>query len=191
METEAEPIAEYKGHSNQITGAVINRFSTRVYTCSEDKTCKIWDMFSGVEIRTYTCISSIQCMAVDAVESMIYLGCKNKNVYWFPIESSKEGQSQKKAKRTLNAHRNEISSMSLTKNERYLVVGTTDGVLYIWDLDEEDKFLTLETHKDKGEITNILPITKPLCMFGLNCKLQDTAKIPFLMSGDKNLSLGM
>lgn len=90
----------------------------------------------------------------------------------------------------MNAHRNEISCITLTKNERFLVVGTTDGVLYIWDLEEDDKFVTIEAHKDKGAITNILPITKPLCMFGLNCKLQDTLKIPFLISDDKNTSLG-
>lgn len=81
MEIEAEPIAEYKGHNNIITGAHINKFNSRVYTCSEDKSCKIWDMFSGTEIRTIICISSIQSMAVDSLESTIYLGCKNKNVY--------------------------------------------------------------------------------------------------------------
>lgn len=42
--------------------------------------------------------------------------------------------------------------MALTKNERYLVVGTTDGVIYIHDLEATDKFTTLEIHKDKGEI---------------------------------------
>jgi hypothetical protein len=129
-------------------------------------------------------------MAVDKIESMIYLGCKNKNVYCFPIETTADpNQAPKKSKKTLNAHRNEVSTLALTKNEKYLVVGTTDGVLYIWDLDVEDKFVTLETHKDKGEISNIIPITKPLCMFGLNCKLQDTAKIPFLMVGDTNATL--
>lgn len=188
--SESEPIAEYKGHNNQITGAWINPFDTRVYTWSSDKTCKIWDMFSGTEIKTITCISSIRSMAVDKLESMIYLGCKNKNVYWFPIETSAgPNQVSKKSKRILNAHRNEICTLSLTKNEKYLVVGTIDGVLYIWDLEQEDKFVTLETHKDKGEISNIIAITKPLWMFGLNCKLQDTAKIPFLMVGDVNATL--
>lgn len=99
MEYEAEPVAEYKGHNNQITGAYINKFATRVYTCSEDKSCKIWDMFSGVEIKTFTCISAIQAMAVDSIESMVYLGCKNKNVYCFPIETLKENQVSKKTKK--------------------------------------------------------------------------------------------
>lgn len=80
--------------------------------------------------------------------------------------------------------------MALTKNEKYLVVGTTDGILYIWNVEEEEEFLTLEVHKDKGEITNIVPISKPLCMFGLNCKLQDTVKLPFLVKGDKSVGLG-
>jgi WD40 repeat protein len=58
--------------------------------------------------------------------------------------------------------------MALTKNEKYLIVGTNDGILYSWDLDKDDSFVTLEIHKDKGAISNIVPIQKPLCMFGLN-----------------------
>ena len=168
IQKELQPIAEYKGHTNQITGAYVNKFNSRVYTCSIDKSCKIWDMFSGVEIKTFTCISPIHCMAVDVLESTVYLGCMNKNVYCHPIEASKDANLPKKPKKILNAHRNEITAMALTKNEKYLIVGTNDGILYSWDLDKDDSFVTLEIHKDKGAISNIVPIQKPLCMFGLN-----------------------
>ena len=44
----------------------------------------------------------------------------------------------------------------------------------------------LEIHKDKGWITNIVPILKPICLFGLKTKIRDTTKIPFLTAeGDK------
>ena len=180
LKTEAESIAEYKGHTNQITGAIINKFRTRVYTSSDDKTCRIWDLFSGTEIKTITCISPIRWMQVDQIESTVYLGCKNKNVYWYWIDAVLSDINSKKSSKVLNAHKNEITTMALTKNERYLVVGNTDGVLYIWDLFEDDEFKTLERHKDFGGITNIVPITKPIWMFGLSI-IKDSPKIPFLM----------
>ena len=91
-------------------------------------------------------------MQVDRAENMLYLGCKNKNVYCFSLDHSLDSQSSKKFTKAIGNHRYEITTMSLTKNERYLVVGTTDGVLYIHDLEATDKFTTLELHKDKGEI---------------------------------------
>ena len=62
-------------------------------------------------------------------------------------------------------------------------------MLYIWqitDFDKEFDFKTLELHKDKGEITNIVPIMKPVCLFGLNTKSRDTAKKPFLKPQTEN-----
>ena len=39
LKMEAEPIVQYtEGHNNEITGVIINEFSNRLYTCSEDKT---------------------------------------------------------------------------------------------------------------------------------------------------------
>jgi len=53
----------------------------------------------------------------------------------------------------------------LSKNDSRLIVGTEDGVLYIWSVEEgstDEDLKTLEVHKSKGEITNIVPIMKPI-----------------------------
>ena len=58
----------------------------------------------------------------------------------------------------------------------------------IWNLliDGDEDMKPLEIHKDKGWITNIVPILKPICLFGLKTKIRDTTKIPFLTAeGDK------
>lgn len=127
-------------------------------------------------------------MAVDTLETEVYLGCKNKNVYCMPIESTMEGQehTQKKAKRVFSQHRNEITCMTLSKNETRLIVGSSDGVLYIWSLEKEDEMKPLEIHKDKGAISNIIPIMKPVCLFGLKTKIRDTNKLPFLTTDTEN-----
>ena len=137
-------------------------------------------------------------MVVDSMETMVYLGCKNKNVYWMPIDSVIDhlNQQQRKPKKVLNQQKNEITWMALTKSENRLIVGTSDGILFIYsnlsksdlfnNLDGEEDMKPLEIHKDKGWITNIVPIMKPIWLFGLKTKIRDTTKIPFLTAeGEK------
>lgn len=133
-DSEAAPIVEYKGHTESITGAHINKFNTRAYTSSLDKTCKIWDLFSGTLIKTITWISGIHSMVVDSMETTAFLGCKNKNVYCMPIDTivDTQNQQQRKPKKVLNQQKNEITWMALTKSENRLVVGTSDGILFIY-----------------------------------------------------------
>lgn len=120
----------------------------------------------------------------------MYLGCANKNVYCYQIETCQDSIQDKISKKTLNAHKFEITKMTLSKNEKILIVGTSDGVIYFWDLSKQDEFTTIEIHKDKGMITNLLPISKPFSMFGLNSKMKDSYKLPFLMNEGKTLTLG-
>ena len=59
---------------------------------------------------------------------MLYIACSNKNVYKYILDE----ENEKKVK-ALNAHANLITSMSLELNDEYLLVGTNDGLVYIWD----------------------------------------------------------
>ena len=52
-------IIEYLGHENFIKGVAISSFSTIAFTCSKDKSCIIWDLFSGSRLKTITCNSPI------------------------------------------------------------------------------------------------------------------------------------
>lgn len=73
--------------------------------------------------------------------------------------------TQKRAKKVLTGHNNLITTISLTKDASRLIVGCEDGVLYIWKVDNlnvDPELKTLELHKGQGEITNIVPIMKPV-----------------------------
>ena len=68
--------------------------------------------------------------------------------------------------------------MTLCMDESKLIVGTSDGLLYVYSnlskkvyfiiLDGEEKLKVIDIHKNKGFITNIVPISKDLWMFGLD-----------------------
>jgi len=67
--------------------------------------------------------------------------------------------------------------MCMTNDCNQLITGDAAGLIYIWSLREHDasgvhKLKTFEIHKDKGAITNLVPIHRPLSLFGLTANMQ-------------------
>ena len=97
---------------------------------------------------------------------------------------------RKKIKKALTGHTHSITTILLSKNESRLIVGTDDGMIYIWnieDLAEDNEHITLETLKGSGEINNLVSIMKPYCLFGLNTKCGDKSLKPFLTKEGKSV----
>lgn len=65
-------------------------------------------------------------------------------------------------------HKKRISAIALSNDGTKLVCGDIQGLIYSWNLLSEDLALrTFELHKDKGAITNLVAIDRPLSLFGL------------------------
>jgi hypothetical protein len=81
--------------------------------------------------------------------------------------------------------------MCLTFDGVYLVCGDSQGLIYIWNVSQEytgsqltspkagggsstsqPNLHTLELHKDKGAITNLLCIYRPLSLYGLTANMK-------------------
>ncbi len=65
---------------------------------------------------------------------------------------------------------------------KYLVSGDSNGLIYIWstsDAQENPLISTYELHNNKGSITNLVPLLRPLSMFGLtaNMKMYETPQV--------------
>ena len=84
--------------------------------------------------------------------------------------------------------------MCLSIDGKYLISGDLNGVIYIWstketDVQDEqeqssgainsDLITTYDLHKDKGHITNLISINRPLSFFGLtaNMKAFETSEV--------------
>jgi hypothetical protein len=71
-------------------------------------------------------------------------------------------------------HKNKISAMALAQ-DKFLITGDVVGVIYIWNLmsgSEDPTLKTFDLHKDKGAITNLVAIQRPLSLFGLTANMQ-------------------
>jgi WD40 repeat protein len=83
------------------------------------------------------------------------------------------------------SHKKKVTAMVLSKDGRYLISGDAQGLMYIWNIQTEEMNMkdsengpslplcTLELHKDKGAITNLVAITRPLSLFGLTSNMKN------------------
>lgn len=86
--------------------------------------------------------------------------------------------------------------MCLTYDSQYLVSGDSQGLIYVWNISSDYNqvpsnltsprsgalpqkpthdhsiLTTFELHKDKGAITNLLCIYRPLSMYGLTANMK-------------------
>lgn len=75
--------AEFGDHSAEVTSV---RFSIgaslqRAFSCSLDKTFRVYDLPSKCTIKQIQVQSQILRMEVDPLETFVYLACENMNVY--------------------------------------------------------------------------------------------------------------
>jgi len=113
-------------------------------------------------------------MEVDPLEVFVYLACDNLNVYQFPISPAQDGSY--KQRKTLT-HKKRVTAMCLSKDGRFLVTGDAQGLIYVWSLHDDSQssslpLQTFEVHKDKGAITNLVALNRPLSLFGLTANMQ-------------------
>lgn len=71
--------------------------------------------------------------------------------------------------------------MALTVDNMQLVSGDSAGSIYIWNLNvdgdnsnggQQNLLQMFELHRDHGAITNLVPLTRPLSLFGLTANMQ-------------------
>lgn len=68
--------------------------------------------------------------------------------------------------------------MCMSNDCQHLITGDASGLIYIWSLRDQSaesgqlKLQTFEIHKDKGAITNLVALHRPLSLFGLTANMQ-------------------
>ena len=152
MMTDAKPMREIQAHTKPVTKVSFNATAQRVVSSSVDRTVKVWETFTGTSLKNFHLKSEIISHQVTADESTLFVACANKNIYVFkPDESDK-------AKKVLSGHRTQLTCMQLSLDEAFILAGSDEGSVYIWNaasLELEGEF---KEHHTKGAITNIVAI---------------------------------
>ena len=91
------------------------------------------------------------------------------NIYQYPLAQGNDSEKKK----TLS-HKKKITAMCLSTDGRSLISGDAVGQIYIWSFPEGTPSLrTFDLHKDKGPVTNLVALTRPLSLFGLTANMQN------------------
>ena len=90
------PLAEFSDHTSEVTGVALSKTGARAFSCSLDKTFRVYDLANRCTLKTIQAPSPITRMAVDSTETMVYLACDNQNVYGYSLDSAVQGERQKR-----------------------------------------------------------------------------------------------
>ena len=63
----------------------------------------------------------------------------------------------------------------MTSDNKYLITGSVDGEIYVWDSATHKTIKSFHIHK--AAITNIVPITRPINLYGLNANMENVEKV--------------
>ena len=136
-------------------------------------------------------------MVIDLTETNVYVACDNQNIYCYSLEVQQqtnqvqvENIGKNKQKRTLQ-HKKKVTALCLSVDGQHLISGDSQGLIYIWSTQTsetsqnqiqpsvnapngqgEGLISTYELHKDQGAITNLVPLHRPLSMFGLTANMK-------------------
>eukprot|EP00002_Diphylleia_rotans_P031206 TRINITY_DN6474_c0_g1_i2.p1 TRINITY_DN6474_c0_g1~~TRINITY_DN6474_c0_g1_i2.p1 ORF type:complete len:316 (-),score=54.65 TRINITY_DN6474_c0_g1_i2:20-967(-) len=160
-----KPQRVWSSHSLPVTDIHVGIGGSRshVYTCSLDRTCKIFDLASGVMIRSMLIPSAANCCVTDCAENVVYIGAFDGNIYQFDF-SGFVAQNQSMSDSTELSHAfvgqgSPITTIALSMDSTILITGTSAGVIDVWDVASRQVTRVIKHHK--GEITNMCVLFRP------------------------------
>ncbi|NJK73345.1 MAG: hypothetical protein HC942_03260 [Microcoleus sp. SU_5_6] len=74
------------GHSHSVNAVAVTADGKRAISASEDNTLKVWDLWSGNVIASFTVESSIECCAIAPDGVTIVAGDESGRVYFLRLE---------------------------------------------------------------------------------------------------------
>lgn len=154
-----EPFRSFNEHSMPITGLQCefsSRYSNevRLYTCSADKTFKVYDLNGGECVLTLLLPEEPTAIVVSL--TVAYIALKSGNIIAFNLitmgfDSSIDTNGPvslevlEEHTDTMKHHKNTVTSLCLNASGDKLFSSDTKGVLAIWDLESNQMIKTLDT----------------------------------------------
>lgn len=132
-----------RGHSGDVRTIATGPAGKFLVTGSADKTIKIWDLESGILLRTIPVYYEVSALAVDASGQLVYTAnSENGDLFVYRL-SDGQRMATYRGKR-------EIYSLLLTPDGELLITGSGDGHIQIRDTGTGRPVKTISTGKMTG-----------------------------------------
>ena len=127
-------------HNEKVTHLCLLKNGTTLFSSSEDKTIKIWELKEYTEIMQLDISDGyIEKMILSKNGDFLFTGSSSNFIKKWDITSNREII-------TLGKHKNSITSMVLSKKENFLFTGGKDNKIKIFDLENNKEICILGSH---------------------------------------------
>lgn len=124
---DSAPPIQLKGHKDGVM-TILALNSLTILSSSNDKTLKMWDLYTKTEVSTfYGHTSWINCFVISNKKELIASGSTDNTVRLWSIKKIEEVAC-------LIGHTGEIYSLAINNTDTILASGSQDKSLRIWDL---------------------------------------------------------
>lgn len=168
------PKYSFSDHTLPVTGLKIGLGGSRamLYTVSMDRTCRIYDLAQGNQLMTLVCDVGLTSLAVDRMESKIFVGTSKGEILEFNLTPAPRMMEyhleEKDLKKKYIAHTGSVTCLSLSMDNETLLSGGQDQQLLVWHIVSKQ---ILRTIPHKGALSNAFFTITPPNMFHSERKL--------------------
>jgi WD40 repeat protein len=140
------PFVEFRSHSLPVTGLALCPFDFNLFaSCSLDRKMILWNIAEKRSVRIITLEASLESIIFSPAGTQVIVGASNGRLYRVPLLNDGEIES-------LDAHSGSVCSLCISRRERKLVSGSTDGNLKSWIQNEKEELVlsqSISLAKDK------------------------------------------
>jgi len=161
---QAEPRFTLSDHSLGVTALHCGYGAApvaRLYTAAMDQVCRVYSLTRGEQLLAVSFTSPLTSLAVDSLESVIYVGCQSGTIHTISLTSPPREvavTADSLGAGTIQGHEHPVTCLSLSMDGRTLASGG-EGQVKLWDTPSKQCVRTLP-HKG-GVVTALFLPTPP------------------------------
>lgn len=172
-----EPIAQdlyinlQKGHGAAVKSLELSTDGKFLFTGSRDKSIKMWDVQSGLEIKSFfSHESTINDLSIGKNSNMLASSSADLTIKLWDVKKGENVWTSPQSKEYMTA-------VALSPDGRYVAVGGYDDIMVVYDIKTKDSVVSLAVESERGK------------GFGISLEWSEDGK--WLAIGEDNRSLSL
>eukprot|EP01125_Pyxidicula_operculata_P022187 TRINITY_DN894_c0_g1_i1.p1 TRINITY_DN894_c0_g1~~TRINITY_DN894_c0_g1_i1.p1 ORF type:complete len:442 (+),score=74.40 TRINITY_DN894_c0_g1_i1:23-1348(+) len=155
----------FANHTLPITSIIFSLTSNRIYSCSLDQTCKIWNLTASLLLYSISFPTSLTCVALSPVGDCCYVGGNDGNIYKVNLWSLNHKSNDFNILDDVHnmpmifKGSDTVHCLDVNIDGSLLVSGADDGCIRIWSASTGQ--LVHSFLQQKGPITCVKVLLKP------------------------------